>query len=234
MTPESGLASWVRLEQTAGVGPETARKLLAAFGLPENIFSAGFSALRSVVPERIAQALTTLPSAETQTLIARTLEWASQSGNRILTLADDDYPRLLLDIPDPPILLYAKGRIELLNATSLAVVGSRNATSQGIANAGKFAETISQAGIHTVYVVCPFCSTPTLPSMQPNPISYRPIRSRSASTCDANATSVSCHRSKPVRSWGSVHSRSSIGRKTGGCPIRKNGNESYPSLDTFH
>lgn len=150
MTSENGLASWVRLEQTAGVGPETARKLLAAFGLPENIFAAGFSALRSVVPERIAQALTTLPSAETQALIARTLEWANQSGNRILTLADDDYPRLLLDIPDPPILLYAKGRIELLGATSLAVVGSRNATSQGISNAGKFAETVSQAGIHTV------------------------------------------------------------------------------------
>ncbi len=41
-----GLGSWLRLEQTAGVGGETARKLLAAFGLPENIFSAGFSTLQ--------------------------------------------------------------------------------------------------------------------------------------------------------------------------------------------
>ncbi|HSY27430.1 MAG TPA: DNA-processing protein DprA [Burkholderiaceae bacterium] len=150
MAAENGLAAWVRLEQTAGVGPETARKLLAAFGLPENIFSAGFSALRSVVSERIALALTSPASPETQALIARTLEWANQPGNVVLTLADDDYPPLLLDIADPPILLYVKGRVELLRATSLAVVGSRNATTQGVANAGKFAETVSQAGIHTV------------------------------------------------------------------------------------
>jgi DNA processing protein len=150
LPPDLGLAAWVRLEQTAGVGPETARKLLAAFGLPENIFAAGLTTLRDVVSERIAHALCTAPSPETQALIARTQEWASLAGNRILTLADADYPPLLLEISDPPILLYAKGRIELLSATSLAIVGSRNATAQGIANAGKFAETVSQAGLHTV------------------------------------------------------------------------------------
>jgi len=150
LSADNELVAWVRLEQTTGVGPETACKLLAAFGLPENIFSAGYSALRALVSERVARALTTPPSPETQALIARTLEWADQPGNRVLTLVDADYPQLLLDIPDPPIVLYAKGRIELLGATSLAIVGSRNATPQGIANAGKFAETLSQTGIHTV------------------------------------------------------------------------------------
>jgi DNA processing protein len=147
---DHGLAAWVRLEQTAGVGSETARKLLAAFGLPDNIFAANITALRGVVSERIALALTTAPSPETQALMARTEEWANLAGNRLLTLADVDYPPLLLEIPDPPILLYAKGHVALLSATSLAIVGSRNATAQGIANAGKFAETVSQAGLHTV------------------------------------------------------------------------------------
>lgn len=150
MAVDNGLEAWIRLEQTAGVGPETARKLLAAFGLPENIFAAGYAALRTLVSDRIALALTTAPSRETQALIERSLEWADQPGNRILTLSDTDYPALLLDIPDPPIVLYTKGRIELLHATSLAVVGSRNATAQGLSNAAKFAETITQAGIHTV------------------------------------------------------------------------------------
>ncbi|MFI4939177.1 MAG: DNA-processing protein DprA, partial [Burkholderiales bacterium] len=150
MAVTEGLAAWVRLEQTAGVGPETALKLLSAFGLPENIFSASFSALQKVVPERVAFALTAAPSAQTQALIARTLTWAEQPGNLVLTLADSGYPPLLLDIPAPPMMLYVKGRVELLSSLSLAVVGSRNATAQGIANAEKFSEALSQAGLSTV------------------------------------------------------------------------------------
>jgi len=145
-----GLEAWVRLEQTAGVGRETARKLLGAFGLPENIFSASFSALQKVVPERIALALSGTLPAETEALIERTLAWVEQSDNAILTLADERYPRLLLDIPDPPTMLYVKGRIDILSELSLAIVGSRNATAQGIANAERFAEALSVAGLHTV------------------------------------------------------------------------------------
>jgi len=143
------LAAWLRLEQTAGVGPETARRLLSAFGLPENIFAASYAALREVVSDRVAKALLAPIPEKTQALIDRTLNWAAQSHNRVQTLADNDYPRLLLDIPDPPILLYAKGRVELLHETSIAVVGSRNATAQGIANARHFAEALSAANLHT-------------------------------------------------------------------------------------
>ncbi|WP_136413746.1 MULTISPECIES: DNA-processing protein DprA [Oxalobacteraceae] len=141
------LAPWIRLEQIPGVGPETARKLLNTFGLPENIFSASFSALQKVVSERIAQALLSPPSDEASALIDKTLTWAEQPGNRVLTLADADYPKALLDISDPPLILYAKGRIDLLQNRSLAVVGSRNATTQGVLNAEKFSEVLSQAGL---------------------------------------------------------------------------------------
>ncbi|MEA5097776.1 MAG: DNA-processing protein DprA [Burkholderiaceae bacterium] len=146
----TGLAAWLRLEQTAGIGPATARKLLAEFGLPENIFAATYSALGKAVPERIAQALSAPPTDETQQLIERTLEWLALPENHLLTLADDDYPKALLDIPDPPLLLYAKGRAELLGAPSLAVVGSRNATAQGIKNAENFARAMSAAGLTIV------------------------------------------------------------------------------------
>lgn len=141
------LALWLRLEQTPGVGPETARKLLAAFGLPEHIFSSSFSALHKVVSQRVAHALLAAPSDATLALIDKTLDWSMQAGNHVLTLADDGYPPALLEIPDPPLMLYAKGRLALLSAPALAVVGSRNATVQGIANADQFSQALSQAGL---------------------------------------------------------------------------------------
>jgi DNA processing protein len=145
-----GLAQWIRLEQTPGVGPETARKLLLAFGLPDNIFSASWSALHKIVSERVAHALLAPPSDELKARTDKTLAWAEQATNRVLTLADAEYPKALLDIPDPPLILYAKGRTELLSSPSLAVVGSRNATTQGIVNAEKFSEALSQAGLSIV------------------------------------------------------------------------------------
>jgi DNA processing protein len=118
--------------------------------LPDNIFAAGYSALIKVVPEKTARALSAAPSDEAAALIKRTLAWAGQPGNHVLTLADGNYPQALLDITDPPAVLYAKGRLDLLERPSIAVVGSRNATTQGILNADKFSETLSQAGLTIV------------------------------------------------------------------------------------
>lgn len=141
------VSHWIRLQQTPGVGSETARKLLGAFGLPENIFATDFSTLRKIVSERVAHALVAPPSDQTKNLIDKTLAWAAQPGNHVLTLADDAYPRKLLEIADPPLLLHAKGRLELLSGSALAVVGSRNATTQGVINAEKFSEALSQDGL---------------------------------------------------------------------------------------
>jgi DNA processing protein len=68
----------------------------------------------------------------------------------VITLADDIYPRLLLEIADPPPLLYARGRVELLQRSALAIVGSRNATLQGEANAQTLARALSEAGLTIV------------------------------------------------------------------------------------
>ncbi len=144
---ESDWADWLRLEQTVGVGAETARKLLAHFGLPTNIFSAGYAALKPLVSERIAMALSHPMSDEIAGQIERTILWCQQATNQVLTLADPQYPRVLLEIADPPILIYVKGRAELLSAPSIAVVGSRNATAQGISHAEKFSEALSQTGL---------------------------------------------------------------------------------------
>ena len=150
MAAAADLAHWIRLERSEGVGPDLARRLLAAFGLPGNIFGAGLDALQAVAPKRIAQLLAQPAPPATQQLIEASLGWAEQPGNRILTLADADYPQALLNIPDPPILLYVRGRAELLNRPALAVVGSRNASAQGQANAERFSAALSGAGLTIV------------------------------------------------------------------------------------
>ncbi|EJL86433.1 DNA protecting protein DprA [Herbaspirillum sp. CF444] len=144
------LSDWLRLTQTEGVGVEAARRLLTAFGMPSDIFAADVVALSTVVTERIARALLKPPSAMMQNHIERTLAWVGEPDNRIVTLADAGYPQALLNIPDPPVLLYIKGRAELLAATSLAVVGSRNATAQGIQNSERFSDAASRAGLTIV------------------------------------------------------------------------------------
>ena len=142
--------TWVRLMQTDGVGTETARKLLSAFGLPQNIFAASFFQLRAVVSERIAELLLSPITDYIATLLEKTEEWIEQPGNSILTLADADYPKMLLEIPDPPVLLYVKGRRELLSEPAIAVVGSRNATQQGCIDARRFSLALSETGFTIV------------------------------------------------------------------------------------
>ena len=148
MAIDAGLASWLRLTLIPGVGGETQRSLLRAFGLPEAIFAGGIGALRGVVgplAERLLQTDDTITAA-----IEAALKWADEPGNRILTLADSDYPQALLSSADPPVLLYLKGRAELLNRPGFAIVGSRNATPQGEANAEGFAKALAEAGLTIV------------------------------------------------------------------------------------
>jgi DNA processing protein len=139
--------TWLRLMQTPGVGVGTARKLLLAFGLPERIFNASFVDLRQCVDEKIAHALSQTIAIDIQRQIEITDLWLDQPNNHIVCLADAQYPKLLLEIPDPPILLYVKGQVELLGNPSIAIVGSRNATAQGISNAERFAESLSRGGL---------------------------------------------------------------------------------------
>jgi DNA processing protein len=146
------LASWLRLLETPGVGRESARRLLAAFASPQAAIDASVAARRQVVPDLQAQALATPPDT-LQSLIDATVDWLSAEAPEprdVVTLGDPRYPEALLQTADPPLLLYAQGRFELLGAPSLAMVGSRNATPQGLENARGFAAHLSRAGLTIV------------------------------------------------------------------------------------
>lgn len=147
MPGESELAAWLRLTLAPGIGGEAQRSLLATFGLPDRIFAASAATLSRAISLKQAERLL---SHNAQSEIDAALSWAAEPGNAILNLADAAYPQRLLDAPDPPTVLYVKGRAELLNAQALAIVGSRNATPQGEANAEAFAAALSDAGLTIV------------------------------------------------------------------------------------
>ena len=151
------LAGWLRLSLTPGIGDGAARRLLAAFGLPENVFAQTGEALRQVVSAAQADALQQPPNG-LQAQIDLTWQWL-QSGpddgtaRRIVTLGDAGYPASLLEMVDPPLMLYVLGAadFDLTQLTnSIAVVGSRNPTPQGAANARAFARALGDAGLPVI------------------------------------------------------------------------------------
>src|SRR3990172_11731833 len=147
MRHDPGLASWLQLSLTPGLSAAAIRALLRQFGLPQNILERKRTEL---APHAGGAALEALDSDEVRGAVARALDWAAEQGNHVVTLSDPAYPKTLLYISDPPPLLYARGRLELLNRAALAIVGSRNATAQGALNAEAFAKALSDAGLTIV------------------------------------------------------------------------------------
>ena len=150
------LGAWLRLVLTPGVGPESARRLLAAFGEPHAVFMQTETALCQVVSPRQALALRQMPDGCAD-LTQDTLNWLKADGNGsrcVVTLGDTDYPPALLNIPDPPLMLYAMGQTThlpgLCAEQALAMVGSRNPTPQGAENARAFACSLAASGLTVV------------------------------------------------------------------------------------
>jgi len=144
------ITDWLRLEQASGVGCRSAHALLSAFGSPGAIFRAAPGALSAHVSTSQAQALRTPVTPALSSLVASTLAWLDQAGHHLITCHDPLYPAALAEIPDPPLLLYVAGRIELLARPLVAVVGSRNASVQGRLDAESFAAALSGAGLCVV------------------------------------------------------------------------------------
>lgn len=149
MIDRDELAAWLRLIETPGVGRSSARRLLSAFASPQAVFAAGHTARSKVVDPGVSAALRS-PTAEIDRLLEATWQWLDETSadapRAVLVLGDADYPKPLLETADPPLLLYLQGDRRLLEADSIAVVGSRNPTPQGAENARAFALELGRAG----------------------------------------------------------------------------------------
>jgi len=141
--PAEEARDWIGLSLIPGLGGETFRRLLSAFGTPQQIYAASVSMLTQVVSTDIATQIAAGPEpAQIETALA----WLATPENSLITLGDPAYPPALLEIPDPPVMLYAKGDPSLLGRPTIAVVGSRNATPQGLKTAETFSQALSEAG----------------------------------------------------------------------------------------
>ena len=139
-------AAWLRLALTPGVGPAAVRDLLSVFGLPEDVLASGRPALGRVVGEKLAAALAG-PDERRDGEVEHALEWAREPQHHLLSLADAAYPARLLQIGDPPPLLFVAGDPSVLQRPTLAIVGSRSASRGGLETAEAFARALGDAGL---------------------------------------------------------------------------------------
>src|SRR5690606_36364818 len=144
--PTDELIAWLRLSQEPDLGAAQARNLLAACGLPQDIYAMSVPALCRFLPEPLARQLRQAPGDAQQNQIDAALAWLEQPDHHLLTLADPAYPQQLLDIHDPPLVLYVNGDASLLNRPALGIVGSRNPTAGGTDNACAFARHLAGQG----------------------------------------------------------------------------------------
>lgn len=140
---------WLRFALTTGLGCRARVKLLREFGSPEAILGASVARLQNTLEPDRAIALAESGSRQNWSELALHLDWLAEPDNRVLTLADAAYPPPLLDLPDAPAVLFVKGDPALLVRPALALVGSRQATPQGLENAEAFAQTLS-CGAYTI------------------------------------------------------------------------------------
>jgi DNA processing protein len=145
--PDEDLDAWLRLVHRTGVGRAATRRLLAALGSPQAVNDAPPGTLEALIGSRRSEQLQD-ESTQHAALVGRTRAWLADRPDRrrVMTLADPDYPPLLLQTADPPLLLYLEGRAELLCAESVAIVGSRKPTAQGLDHARQLARQLSERG----------------------------------------------------------------------------------------
>jgi len=139
----------IALNMVPGVGPVRLRKLLETFETPARVLLAGASALRQVsgIGGEVADAIAHW---EQQVDLAAELERIRAFGARVITPADEEYPRHLREIHNPPMLLYVWGTLTLADHRAISIVGSRKTSHYGQESAKKLGYQLAYAGLTVV------------------------------------------------------------------------------------
>jgi DNA processing protein len=139
---------WLALRLVSGLGARGALRLLEQFGLPQAVFRASRRELEDAgLSGAVAQSISSGCAFEEAVEQQRKMR---EAGADLIPLRDPRYPPLLREIYDPPIVLFARGQVELLQAPMLAVVGTRRPTPYGTAVAERLAADLAAAGLVVV------------------------------------------------------------------------------------
>jgi DNA processing protein len=139
---------WLALKLVPGLGTRASAKLLTRFRTAQAVFRASrteleAAGLNGAVAQSIASGCTFEDAALQQQVMLN-------SGAELVTISDGRYPQVLRDIFDPPIMLFARGRVELLESLSLGVVGTRRPTAYGLAVGERLCTDLAHAGLTIV------------------------------------------------------------------------------------
>jgi len=141
--------AYIALNMMEGIGPIKVRNLIDRLGSPQAVFEVDQSSLLGVkgVGDRLSRGILSQrkdvdPTGE--------IEQAAELGIRIITPLDDEYPKALKTIHDPPLALYIRGSLRPVDDHALGMVGSRKATHYGLSTADRLAYQLAQSGFTIV------------------------------------------------------------------------------------
>ena len=142
--PEEAYYHW--LYQVPGVGKITMRKILE-ITTPRQLFEEGTGLVENVITDRLAAEI---ESRRQSSNLQREWESLRKAGIHLMYYGGDKYPPKLIEIPDPPLLLYQKGEEYLWNFPTVAVVGARECSAYGRLMAKEIGVELAKNGILTV------------------------------------------------------------------------------------
>jgi DNA processing protein len=154
---QNALSAWLQLDYTLALPQEAVKAWLGVLGSAHAVVQAPQHQLALLASEAAATALKS-PNQEInnkrQGYIDAALAWLSAPGyagtRHILTWDHPDYPVHLLTIADPPLVLFVQGNPAALSQPAVGIVGARNATPQGIANARIFAQSLAEKNVTVI------------------------------------------------------------------------------------
>ena len=143
MNPREAL---IALNLLPDIGPVRVRNLLERFGNAAAVLSAPVGELREV--EKVGpKVAATIVDWRSLVDLAGELERIEKFGAQIVTAGDDDYPKLLREIYDPPLVLYVRGELRAEDANAIAMVGTRQSTLYGRQTAERLARQLAASGV---------------------------------------------------------------------------------------
>ena len=136
----------LRLHHEPGVSDACARVLFDAFDCPAAACRVGPARLRHWMAKGLAQCLASSPKRDVAQAMQTSLEWARGPDCRLLTWLDKDYPACLHAMPDPPVVLYARGNLAALSKPMIAIVGVRDSSHPALSLAATIARAVADKG----------------------------------------------------------------------------------------
>jgi len=135
---------WLAANQLECISPQIFLRLYNKFGGVKETYLAKESELKSL---NFSSKKINILKNPNLTAAEKIFDWCQNNNCKIITFDSIYYPALLKEIKSPPLVLFVKGNFEILNQPQIAIVGSRNASFQGLSNAKKFAINLSRSGL---------------------------------------------------------------------------------------